>query len=141
MLWWHLLILVLAVALGVSLVLFALVRWLGRREPYRAFLGLPHRKKVAFFRVLLRDRHGLVPRYVKLIPWVLLVYLAVPFDLIPDFVPVLGYLDDVALVLLALVLIIKLTPDSVVSEALRQARQNHPPSEVAPGSAADSAPR
>ena len=52
----------------------------------------------------------------------LLVYLAIPFDIIPDFVPVLGYLDDVALVLLALVLIIKLTPRTVVQELIDKAQ-------------------
>jgi uncharacterized membrane protein YkvA (DUF1232 family) len=35
-----------------------------------------------------------VPRRVRMRLWLLLGYLAVPFDLIPDFVPVLGYADD-----------------------------------------------
>ena len=64
--------------------------------------------------------------YVKLIPVVLVVYLSIPFDIVPDFVPVLGYLDDVALALLALVLIIKLTPQPVVLDLLRQVRGAEP---------------
>jgi uncharacterized membrane protein YkvA (DUF1232 family) len=39
-------------------------------------------------------------------------------------VPVLGYLDDVAIVLLALVLVMKLTPPQVVLELLRQAQED-----------------
>ena len=35
-----------------------------------------------------------VPRMTRLPVWLLLVYLASPIDLIPDFVPVVGYLDD-----------------------------------------------
>lgn len=49
---------------------------------------------------LLRDvmRDPTVPRRTKLAPALVLVYLAIPIDLIPDFIPGLGHLDD-ALVL------------------------------------------
>jgi uncharacterized membrane protein YkvA (DUF1232 family) len=79
----------------------------------------------------MRDRQ--IPPYVKLIPVALVVYLSIPFDIIPDFVPVLGYLDDVALALLALVLIIKLTPRPVVLDLLRQAQGAEPPPAEAEG--------
>ncbi len=42
------------------------------------------------------------PRGVRVRLWLLFVYLAIPFDLIPDFVPVLGYADDAIIVALAL---------------------------------------
>ena len=50
--------------------------------------------------VLLRDimRDPAVPRRTKIAPALVLVYLAVPIDLIPDFIPGLGYLDDALLV-------------------------------------------
>lgn len=53
---------------------------------------------------LLRDLavDGTVPRGVRVRLWVLLAYLAMPLDLIPDFVPVLGYADDAILVALVL---------------------------------------
>jgi uncharacterized membrane protein YkvA (DUF1232 family) len=43
-----------------------------------------------------------VPRGVRIRLWLLLAYLAMPFDLIPDVVPVLGYADDAILVALVL---------------------------------------
>jgi uncharacterized membrane protein YkvA (DUF1232 family) len=43
-----------------------------------------------------------VPRGVRIRLWLLLAYLAIPIDLIPDFVPVLGYADDAIIVTLAL---------------------------------------
>ena len=52
----------------------------------------------------------------------LVLYLLIPFDIVPDFIPVLGYLDDVAIALLALVLVIKLAPAQVVLEMLQQAQ-------------------
>jgi uncharacterized membrane protein YkvA (DUF1232 family) len=39
-----------------------------------------------------------LPRGVRERLWLLLVYLAVPIDLIPDFIPVLGYADDAIIV-------------------------------------------
>ena len=43
-----------------------------------------------------------VPRAVRARVWLLLAYLAIPFDLVPDFVPVLGYADDAIIVSLVL---------------------------------------
>ena len=63
-----------------------------------------------------------VPAYVKIIPILLLIYLSSPIDLVPDFIPVLGYLDDVVIALLALALIIRLTSGPVVLDLLQQAR-------------------
>ncbi|MSQ07633.1 MAG: DUF1232 domain-containing protein [Dehalococcoidia bacterium] len=70
----------------------------------------------------MQDRQKQVPIYVKAIPILLVVYLSIPFDLIPDFIPVLGYLDDVALAMFALVLIIKLTPRPAVLAMLEEAQ-------------------
>ena len=49
---------------------------------------------------LLRDvmRDPAVPRRAKIAPALVVVYLAIPIDLIPDFIPGLGYLDDALLV-------------------------------------------
>ncbi|MDF1596208.1 MAG: DUF1232 domain-containing protein [Acidimicrobiia bacterium] len=49
---------------------------------------------------LLRDimRDPLVPRRAKIAPALVVAYLAIPFDLVPDFIPVLGYLDDALIV-------------------------------------------
>ena len=112
-----------------SLLTFWVVRWLGKREPYGTFLRMRTRHKLRFFRLLLRDEDGKIPWYVKVIPVVLVIYLAIPFDIIPDFVPVLGYLDDVAIALFALVLVMKLTPRQVVMEVLRRAQEDGPATE------------
>jgi uncharacterized membrane protein YkvA (DUF1232 family) len=128
--WLYLAIVIIVGIILFSLALYWLICWLGKREPYGAFLRLRTRQKLTFFRLLLRDRDRQIPLYVKLIPVVLVIYLSIPFDIIPDFVPVLGYLDDVALALLALVLIIKLTPRPVVLDLLRQAHGTElPPAE------------
>ncbi len=57
--------------------------------------------------------------------WVLLVaaYALSPIDLIPDFIPVLGYLDDLILLPLGIALAIKLIPAEVLDEARKTAAQ------------------
>lgn len=48
------------------------------------------------------------------------IYLLSPLDLIPDFLPVIGQLDDFGLLLMALSAFIRLAPDDVVHEYLPQ---------------------
>jgi uncharacterized membrane protein YkvA (DUF1232 family) len=55
---------------------------------------------VVLFRRLLGDER--VPRRAKVALALLLVYLVIPFDLVPDFIPVAGQLDDAILVAVAL---------------------------------------
>jgi uncharacterized membrane protein YkvA (DUF1232 family) len=45
---------------------------------------------------------GTLPRGVRVRLWLLLAYLALPIDLVPDFIPVLGYADDAVVVALVL---------------------------------------
>ncbi len=45
---------------------------------------------------------GRVPLRARIWLWLLLVYLAIPFDLVPDFIPVIGYADDAIIALLVL---------------------------------------
>ena len=65
---------------------------------------------------LLRD--GRVPPRQKLILAGIVGYLLVPFDIIPDFIPVVGQLDDLAVVLLGLDLFLRTAPADVVNEHL-----------------------
>lgn len=49
-----------------------------------------------------------------------------PIDIIPDFIPVLGQLDDVLVVVLALGLFIRMTPRKVIEEQIARWRAEHP---------------
>ncbi len=72
---------------------------LGRREQARALAGFVPDCAV-LCRRLLRDPR--VPRARKLALAAMLGYLLLPFDLVPDFIPVAGQLDDAVLLALAL---------------------------------------
>lgn len=75
-------------------------------------------------RVIKRDVHALylasrdprVPWYAKALAIVVAAYALSPIDLIPDFIPVLGYLDDVILLPLGVLLVVKLIPPEIMAE-------------------------
>ena len=69
---------------------------------------------VVLFKRLLGDPR--VPRRGKATLWLLLPYLASPIDLIPDFIPVLGHVDDALLVAWALRYVTRLAGREVVEE-------------------------
>jgi uncharacterized membrane protein YkvA (DUF1232 family) len=71
----------------------------GRRRDVRAWAGLIPDCLVLFKRLMGDPR---VPRGRKLLLAAMLVYLAMPFDLVPDFIPVAGQLDDAILVAVVL---------------------------------------
>src|SRR5690606_6126475 len=61
------------------------------------------------------------PWYAKLFTAFVVAYAFSPVDLIPDFIPVLGYLDDVILVPLGVMAALRLTPDSVLADSRAKA--------------------
>jgi uncharacterized membrane protein YkvA (DUF1232 family) len=63
-----------------------------------------------------------VPWYVRLLAVAIVAYALSPIDLIPDFVPVLGYLDDLVLVPLGIVLVLRLVPPEVLQECRARAQ-------------------
>lgn len=62
-----------------------------------------------------------VPWYVKLLATCAIAYAISPIDLIPDFIPVLGLLDDLILLPLTIILILKLIPPNIMDDCRRQA--------------------
>jgi len=66
---------------------------------------------------LFRDRR--VPILLKALLVLTLLYAVSPFDVIPDFVPVLGEMDDVVVVLSGLWLFVRLCPPDVVRETVQ----------------------
>ena len=91
--------------------------WISRREPVRERLR-------QWARAVKRDVHALylagrdprVPWYAKLAAAAVVAYALSPIDLIPDFIPILGYLDDVVLVPAGILLAVKLVPPGLMSE-------------------------
>jgi len=66
-------------------------------------------------------KHPLTPWYAKAIAACVVAYALSPIDLIPDFIPVLGYLDDLIIVPLGIALVIRLVPKPVMAECREEA--------------------
>jgi uncharacterized membrane protein YkvA (DUF1232 family) len=76
----------------------------------------------------LAARDPRVPWYAKAMAGLVAAYALSPVDLIPDFIPVLGYLDDVVLVPLGILLASKLIPDGLMREFRAEASSRERPS-------------
>ena len=63
------------------------------------------------------------PFLVRVLAVLVAAYALSPIDLIPDFIPVIGHLDDLLLVPLGLALVVRLTPSGVLESARAQAQQ------------------
>jgi len=78
------------------------------------------------YALYLCSRHPETPLYAKLCALVIVAYALSPIDLIPDFIPVLGYLDDLVLIPAGILLLIKIMPKDVLEECRRKAETGPP---------------
>jgi uncharacterized membrane protein YkvA (DUF1232 family) len=107
----------LLVGLAIAAVLYGLavlaLVLAGRRTDARALAGfIPD--CIVLVRRLLSDER--VPRSRKLLLGALLAYLAMPFDLVPDFIPVAGQLDDAIVTALVLRAVLRSGGDTLLRE-------------------------
>ena len=79
--------------------------------------------KAETFALYLAARHPDTPWYAKLLVAGVVAYAFCPIDLIPDFVPVLGYVDDLILIPMGIALAIKMIPPSVLAECRARAQK------------------
>ena len=88
-----------------------------------------HAIKRDLFILYLAARDPRVPWYAKVVALCVVAYAFSPIDLIPDFIPVLGYLDDVIIVPLGTLLAIRLIPPALLEEhriAAKEQSHKHP---------------
>jgi uncharacterized membrane protein YkvA (DUF1232 family) len=75
------------------------------------------------FALTLACRHPRVPWYAKALALIVVGYALSPIDLIPDFIPVLGYLDDLVLIPLGIMLVIRMIPADVLAECRQRSEE------------------
>lgn len=72
------------------------------------------------------SRHPKTPLYAKVFAILILSYALSPIDLIPDFIPVFGYLDDLILIPAGIALLVRMIPRGVLQECRQKAQENPP---------------
>ncbi|MCX6984949.1 MAG: YkvA family protein [Lentisphaerae bacterium] len=72
------------------------------------------KQELTIYKNVLADRR--TPRITKILLGAAIGYLAMPFDIIPDFIPVLGQIDDIIIVPLLIFLALKTIPPDLLME-------------------------
>lgn len=87
-------------------------------HPFRARMAALKKQSAAVFLML---RHPGTPWYARVVAALTVVYALSPVDLIPDFIPVLGYLDDLLILPAMIALTLRLVPGEVRRSCEEQA--------------------
>jgi prepilin-type N-terminal cleavage/methylation domain-containing protein len=82
--------------------------------------------KAEVLALYLAARHPRTPWYAKLFLAAIVAYALSPIDLIPDFIPVIGFVDEIVLLPLAIALALKMIPAEVMSECRARALEHRP---------------
>jgi len=85
-------------------------------------LGRQLKREFAVYRLVLK--HPQTPWIAKLFLGLAVGYLLLPFDLIPDFIPVIGQLDDVVIIPVLLYLALLFIPESIIQSCREQVKQS-----------------
>jgi uncharacterized membrane protein YkvA (DUF1232 family) len=83
--------------------------------------GWARRLKAELYALYLAYRDPRVPLYARVFAAVVVGYAFSPIDLIPDPIPVLGYLDDLVLIPLGIALSVRMIPEPVLAECREKA--------------------
>jgi uncharacterized membrane protein YkvA (DUF1232 family) len=77
--------------------------------------------KKEIYVLLAAYQHPELPKYIKLLTIGVISYAFSPIDLIPDFIPILGWIDEVVILPLAISFILKLIPDDIMHDSRKKA--------------------
>ena len=77
--------------------------------------------------IYLAARDPRTPWYARALVWCVVAYAFSPIDLIPDFIPVLGYLDDLIIIPAGIALAVRLIPPEALIQARETAQQAEGP--------------
>jgi uncharacterized membrane protein YkvA (DUF1232 family) len=79
------------------------------------------KQEINFYRLVLKDSR--TPRIAKIILGIAIGYIFLPFDLIPDWIPVVGHLDDLIVVPILVIIALKFIPEEVKRECRKKSQE------------------
>jgi len=93
------------------------------KSPIQTWKGRARQLKAETYALLLAYRDRRTPWYARLFAGCVVAYAFSPIDLIPDFIPMLGYLDDLILIPLGIALALKMIPPEVMADSRVKAQE------------------
>ena len=81
------------------------------------------RRELEVYQLILKDSR--TPRLARFLLGLAVGYTLLPFDLIPDFIPIIGHLDDVIIVPALIIVALRMIPDEVVQDCRDRVQQTH----------------
>ena len=116
---WRLVIIVVAGLLVLGVLGWRVYRDAAVRALIERVEDLSWRRRAGVALAVARDRR--VPWWARAVPVLVAAYLVMPVDIVPDFIPVLGQLDDLVIIGIGLWLLLRAIPPCVLEEHLRAA--------------------
>lgn len=83
-------------------------------------MGRSFRRELRAYQIVLRDER--TPRAARVLLWLAVGYALLPFDIIPDFIPIIGHLDDAVIVPALVIIALAKVPKDVLDECREMAR-------------------
>jgi uncharacterized membrane protein YkvA (DUF1232 family) len=77
-------------------------------------LGLEIKREIAVYQKVLKDSR--TPKMARVLLGLAVGYLLLPFDIVPDFIPVIGHLDDMIIVPALVLIALKMIPKEVIED-------------------------
>ena len=81
--------------------------------------GIKLKREIKVYQIIRKDKR--TPKMAKILLGLAIGYALLPFDLIPDFIPVIGHLDDIIIVPALVILALKMIPKEVIDDCRARA--------------------